>query len=38
MEKEGSLSLQSISLTMGDLTNQFLKRKNWDHVQFLYGD
>lgn len=27
MEKEGSLSLQSISLTMGDLTNQFLKGK-----------
>ena len=29
-KKEGSLSLQSISLTMGDLTNQFTKRKNWD--------
>ena len=27
MEQEGSLSLQSISLTMGDLTNQFIKGK-----------
>ena len=27
MEREGSLSLQSISLTMGDLTNQFIKGK-----------
>lgn len=27
MEKEGSMSLQSISLTMGDLTNQFIKGK-----------
>lgn len=27
MKQEGSLSLQSISLTMGDLTNQFIKGK-----------
>ena len=27
MEQEGSLSLQSISLTMGDLTNQFIQGK-----------